>query len=179
MPWPSNGHRPPVENLSRISLVLSRQQNGRRCAPRSRSSRASARLRLICVRERVRRAAGGRRSKFLCILVNYRRRCRQGLVSAGTTRGSGLSSALASHSRAVLPTTAPSCFRRSRACASNELGAPEPFVRAAEMWGAKYSIPRELEAGRRLDRSGSSSSSNKAFDIYINHSRGLAHHPEV
>ena len=129
--------------------------------------------------ERARRAAGGRPSKFLWLLVRYWLRCRQGLVSAGTTRVLALSSALVRHSRALLPRTTPSGFWRSRACASNELVAAEPFVRAAEMWGAKYSIPRELEAGRRLIRSGSSSSAKRALDIYINHSRRVAPHPEV
>ena len=114
----------------------------------------SAGLRGMFVRERARWNVRGRPSKFFWLLVHYRLRAGQGLVSAGTTGVFGLSSAPERHSRALLPRTAPSGSWRTRACASNELAAGSSFVRAAELGGAKYS--RELEARRRLNRSSSS-----------------------
>jgi len=131
------------------------------------------------VRERARWNVRGRPSKFFWLLVHYRLRAGQGLVSAGTTGVFGLSSAPERHSRALLPRTAPSGSWRTRACASNELAAGSSFVRAAELGAAKYSNPRELEARRRLNRSSSSRSSNRANNIYIDQSRRVALHPEV
>ena len=117
-------------------FFLLRQQNGPRCAPGSRSSRASARLRLICLRERARRAAEGRPSKFCSVLLTSGGAVDERVVPAGT-RGFGR---LLPPWR---PTPLPFC-RRQRVAALEDL---ERALRMS-LWRARHSCERRRCGGQ-------------------------------